>query len=321
MVRLGVAAVDDRVTHATVHTAHVDVGSDVPLGALLGAKLHLSEVCQALLNADVAVLALNPLHALCAQLLDRCVVGVGEAQADHLLALVVEQLEVVAGVRDGIGLDCHELQVLNNGVLVLLLLLCGVGVVEAQEHLAIVLLVGKVVVQEGGLHVSDVKVARGLRREASDDTLLGVGQANVEVGALVTLGPRGKVDGRVCGLLDEGEPSCQVGDDLVALLDQADGDLVLADELPQLDVVLGLGVSGDVRAEGQVFVELIERFGVRLGRLERLDECGGHCVLVVWVCVKKDWARTTGKQWQATSSDSSCRWNFSTPPSGTSRRL
>jgi len=70
-------------------------------------------------------------------------------------------LEVVAGVRHAVWLDAEEMQVLEDGILELLLLPGGVGVVEADNKLSIECVVGEVVIEKGRFGMADVKIAPG----------------------------------------------------------------------------------------------------------------------------------------------------------------
>lgn len=159
VVVLGIAAVDDRVAHGLVRVIDRHLRADTPSCALLGALLHLLELGQGLLGAHVAALTGNAVHALGAHLLLCCVVCVGQAILDSLHSDLVELIEPVTGVRDLIRLNAEESAVLDDRVLELLLLLAGVCVVESEDELALVLGVGEVVVQKGGLCVSNVEVA------------------------------------------------------------------------------------------------------------------------------------------------------------------
>jgi hypothetical protein len=50
---------------------------------------------------------------------------------DHLNAVGVELVKVVRGVGHLVRLDAHESKILNDSILELLLLVRGVGVIEA----------------------------------------------------------------------------------------------------------------------------------------------------------------------------------------------
>src|SRR5690606_22063884 len=112
--------------------------------------------------------------------------------------------KVVAGISDLITMDSEKLEILENGVLELLLLLGGVGIIESDDELALVLL-RKVLVQQRGLCVTNVKISaailgqqppsygdyfwnsRWLGREPGHNTLIGIEQANLKV-RLLALG-------------------------------------------------------------------------------------------------------------------------------------
>ena len=103
---------------------------------------------------------------------------------------IVEVVEVVGSMRDGIAVDIEKCKVLENGLLKLSLiinllallpgrdnmpctyaLLGRVSVIKANEKLALVHF-GEVLVQHRGLRVSDVQIARWLGRETSYDLTL-----------------------------------------------------------------------------------------------------------------------------------------------------
>jgi hypothetical protein len=155
---LRVAAVDDGIAHSFVRVVDRHLCADAPLDALLAARLHQLESRQVLLDGAVSAGTRNAVHALVAHLHLLCVVRIREAILDHLHARVVQLLEPITGVRHGVGLDAQERAVLDNGILVLLLLLGRVRVVEAQQELSLVLLVREVVVEKRGLCVTDVEV-------------------------------------------------------------------------------------------------------------------------------------------------------------------
>lgn len=58
-------------------------------------------------------------------------------------------------------LDVHELEIVEDGIFVLLLLLGGVCIIESNDKLSVSVGGGlcEVIVQKGGLGVTDVKVA------------------------------------------------------------------------------------------------------------------------------------------------------------------
>lgn len=158
VVVLGVASVNDGVAHGLVGVVDRHLCADAPPCALLGALLHLLKPGQGLLGAHLAALAGDAIHTLGTHLLLRSVIGIGQTVLDHLDSALVQLVEPVASVRDLVRLDAEESAVLDDRVLELLLLLAGVGVVESEDELALVLGVGEVVVQERGLCVSNVEV-------------------------------------------------------------------------------------------------------------------------------------------------------------------
>jgi hypothetical protein len=128
--------------------------------AQVGAVLHLSEHGQTLLSRAITSLAGKTVLAIILLDLGVGVIGVCVAVENHLLGNLVKLLEVVAGVSDGDVLNVHQLEIVENRVLELLLLLGGVCVIESDEELAIAIggSLGEVIVEESGLGVTDVKV-------------------------------------------------------------------------------------------------------------------------------------------------------------------
>ena len=264
---LDVAAVDDGVAQSLVGVVDGKLSADAVLKTLLGAVLHLlGEDAQVLFDAAVATARGNTLPALVAHGLLVGIIGVGVALLDHAHAHLVEVVEVVGSVGDGVGLDAHEGEILDDGILVLLLLLGRVGVVETEAQLALVSLVSKVVGKKGGLGVSDVKVTRGLRKETSDDALVGVLEseriAGTGLGGGGDLGLSGSILGLDVGLdlgvvlLDVSEPSVEVGER--AALDEGDGGAVATESEPDLGVEVAKGVAVEVGAQDEVLVESLQ---------------------------------------------------------------
>lgn len=75
------------------------------------------------------------------------------------------------------------------------LLLAWVGVIISDDQIAAVHLC-KVLVQQGGLGVTNMQVATGLWREASDNlAILGTGEVDVELALVCCLGLRAQRKG------------------------------------------------------------------------------------------------------------------------------
>ncbi len=156
---IDVAAVDDGVSHGLVRVVDREFGADAVLLALHGALLHLLEDAQVLLDGPIAPLGSDALPPLVAHGLLVGVVRIPVALLDHANTHVVKVVEVVRGIREHVGLDAHQGKILDDGILVLLLLLIGVRVVETQAQRPLVGLMSEVVAQEGGLGVSNVQVS------------------------------------------------------------------------------------------------------------------------------------------------------------------
>ena len=142
-----------------------------PVGEL--ARAHPLEEVQALLDRPVAPRAvpagLGQRAAVLADLVRREVVDVGLARPDQVDGPRVELLEVVGRVVEVLApVEPQPAHVRLDGVDVLLLLLDGVRVVEAQVAAAAEL-ARDAEVEADRLGVADVQVAVRLGREAGDD--------------------------------------------------------------------------------------------------------------------------------------------------------
>jgi hypothetical protein len=96
------------------------------------------------------------------------VIDIGLAGLDERHCPLVKLREVVGGVTEAIPLEAEPAHVRQDGIDVLLLLLAGIGVVEAQVGFAAEL-VGQTKVDADGLGVADVEVAVGLGGKARLD--------------------------------------------------------------------------------------------------------------------------------------------------------
>mmetsp|Transcript_17155 Transcript_17155/g.57963 ORF Transcript_17155/g.57963 Transcript_17155/m.57963 type:complete len:246 (-) Transcript_17155:466-1203(-) len=175
MVRSHVATEHDRVAQSAVVRGHVDLGAQAPQSALAG--VHGLEALQVEGDALVAVFRVGPRLARELHLLLRRVVHEPKAVGDELSGEGGDDVEVVRSVRQRdvapflasvLHRDAQHLQVLEDVVRVLLLFLGRVGVVKTDEEFALVP-ARVVVVEEDGLCVADVEVARRFRREARHD--------------------------------------------------------------------------------------------------------------------------------------------------------
>ena len=166
-------AVEDGIAQVEVGRRHVDAGPQDAgaVGELAGA--HAREEVQVLLDRAAAPGAietgLRERAAVLADLIGGQVVDVGQPVPDQVDGPFVELLEVVRGVVEVLApVEAQPAHVGLDGVDVLLLLLGGVGVVEAQVAAAAEL-AGDAEVEADRLGVADVQVAVGLRREARHD--------------------------------------------------------------------------------------------------------------------------------------------------------
>mmetsp|Transcript_3780 Transcript_3780/g.10537 ORF Transcript_3780/g.10537 Transcript_3780/m.10537 type:complete len:363 (-) Transcript_3780:291-1379(-) len=166
--RLDLATVEHRVAQALVFALHVHPATDAALQALRAAGEHLLPQTQVLLHGVLAPGAFDARVALLPHLVHLGVVDVGLAFLDDSLHQLLQLGEVVRRVRHLVreDLECGEVGL--DALLELVLLFARVGVVEAEEHLAVVVL-RVVEVEHGRLGMANVEVAARLRREAGAD--------------------------------------------------------------------------------------------------------------------------------------------------------
>ena len=118
------------------------------------------------------------------------VAHVGQAAVDELEGILVQLLEVVAGVRGPFGLPPHPLHVAAEGVDVLELLGGGVGIVVAEDGPAVLLGNSELFERQREVHVhrlgvADVKEAVGLGGEAgANDRTVDLGVLRLEFGRI-----------------------------------------------------------------------------------------------------------------------------------------
>ena len=165
-------AVHDRIAQVEVGMGHVDLRAQDLAPVLELARAHAPEEVEVLLHRPAPPPALPPglgeRAAVLAGLVGREVVHVRLPGADQLLRPLVEPAEVVAReVEMRAPVEAEPVDVARDGVHVLLALLGGVGVVEAQVAAAAQLL-GQAEVEADRLGVADVQVAVGLGGKAGD---------------------------------------------------------------------------------------------------------------------------------------------------------
>lgn len=153
--------VNNRVSHRTVARVKSNASTNAVSTTKIGTSLHLSEHGQTLLSRTITSLAGKTVLSVGGLNFGVGIISVSVAVHDHLLGHVVNLLEVVTGVSDLVVLDVHELEIVEDGIFVLLLLLGGVCIIEANDELSVSVGRGlcEVIVKKGGLGVTDVKVA------------------------------------------------------------------------------------------------------------------------------------------------------------------
>ncbi len=155
---VGVATVDDGVTHSLVGLIERDLGTETPLATFGRTGGHFGETSHVFLDRRVATLRGDAVHAFGTHLLLNRVIGVSLALLDHLNGELVKRVEVVRGVAGNVTLDTKELKILDDRLLELFLLLARVGVIESDDELAVVL-TSEVLVEDSSLGVTDVEVS------------------------------------------------------------------------------------------------------------------------------------------------------------------
>ena len=170
-VMLGVQdAVHHRVAHVEVGRRHVDFGAQGAGAVGEFAGLHALEQVQILFDGAVAIGAFlagfGEGAAVLAHFLGGEIADVGLAVSDELHGPLVELAEIVGGVEEAVfPIEAQPADVLHDGIDVLGLFLCGVGVVEAQVGFAAEL-GGQAEIQADGFGVADVQIAVRLGRKA-----------------------------------------------------------------------------------------------------------------------------------------------------------
>mmetsp|Transcript_49248 Transcript_49248/g.79813 ORF Transcript_49248/g.79813 Transcript_49248/m.79813 type:complete len:246 (-) Transcript_49248:365-1102(-) len=185
--RVGLAAVEDRVSQALVGARHVHLGTDAALQAFLRALEHLAVEPEILFHRQISLLALGPRIALCPHGVHVRVVHVALALLQQALHDLLQMLKVVRSVSHHIWLDLQSFQVLDHTFFKLHLLLAWVRVVESQDQLALVV-ASIVVVEHGCLGMPNVQVSARLRGEARDNLALNSAwQQSLELGLILAL--------------------------------------------------------------------------------------------------------------------------------------
>ena len=105
VVREKVHSVDDWVTQSLVRVVHAHLRTNAPSLALRGTSLHLSKVLQIILDTVISVAGCDSVETLLTHLSLFGIVGVGFPLLDQLDGEVVQLVEVVGGVSDGVSVD------------------------------------------------------------------------------------------------------------------------------------------------------------------------------------------------------------------------
>lgn len=163
---LVLASVEHGVSEALDLVLHVQLGSDAV--SLDLSSEHIVEDLHVLFGSVRAVLGFDTVVSLELHLLGGSVVSISVALLDELAAVALDLFKPVGGVRNLIGDDLKSLQVTENILDKLHLFIERVGIVEPKDHLTVPHF-GVMIVEHGGLDVTNVQVARRLRREPRHD--------------------------------------------------------------------------------------------------------------------------------------------------------
>ena len=184
---LGVAdAVEDGVAHVDVGRGHVDAGAE-DVGAVGElASPHTVKQIEVFFRWTVPMGTLpagvGQGATVVANLLGSEAVNVGVAVQDELLGVLVQLLKIVGGVVEVLApVETEPADVGQNGLDVLDILACGVGVVEAHVAPGARELLADSEIKADGLGVADVQIAVGFGRKAGDDAAV-VGAGGLIVG-------------------------------------------------------------------------------------------------------------------------------------------
>jgi hypothetical protein len=189
--------VQARIAQALVQALHIDLGSHQALLAFFSATLHLVPKTEVLLDRVIAVLGLDTVHTSLLHLFvwscinvrlstledlstpcKECVKVVTEppsssspssvSESVESLIHVIELFGSIPRVRYGEWMNTDLCQILLDAIDILDLLFGRIGIIKAQNHLALILLCQSPI-QQSGLDMADMQVTRRLWRESGDD--------------------------------------------------------------------------------------------------------------------------------------------------------
>jgi hypothetical protein len=152
---------------------HVDLRPQHMLAVLVLPVAHRAEELQVLIRAAVAPRRLLARHgeraARRGHLLRALAVDISEAPVDQRFGELVKLVEIIGGVEVFLApVEAEPLHAILDRVDILLLLLLGVGVIEAQVAVAAVL-GGDAEIEADRLDVTEVQIAVRLGRKARAD--------------------------------------------------------------------------------------------------------------------------------------------------------
>ena len=165
-------AVKERVTEHHVGMGHVYLCAEHLFAFGILAGLHFTEQPQVLFHGTVSPGAggAGLVHgtAVFPDLVLSLVVNIRKAALDKFFGPLIKLVKVIRRIKLLIPLETKPFDVFLDGIHVLGVFLCGVGVVVAEIGFAAVLL-GQAEVEANALCMTKVKVPVGLRGETGDD--------------------------------------------------------------------------------------------------------------------------------------------------------
>ena len=165
-------AVKERVTEHHVGMRHVNFGTEHLLSLCVLPRLHLTEELEVFLYAAVPPWAggTGLVHgaAVCADFLLGLVIYICQAAFDEFFRPFIKLVKVIRRIEFLVPVEAQPLNILLDGIHVLSVFLCGVGVIIAEVGFATVLL-GQAEVEADALGMAEVKISVGLRRKTGDD--------------------------------------------------------------------------------------------------------------------------------------------------------
>ena len=169
-------AVNQRVSHVQIGMGHVDLGPEDTVTVGMFSCTHLPEQCEVLFHTSVPIWAIGSRRSgrafLGGHVFGTLMVNVSLARLDQLDGKGIKTFKMITGVEfAAVPLIAQPRNIFAYRIHILLALLFGVCVVEAQVHKALMLF-GQTKGQANGFGMPDVQMAIWLRRKARVDLLV-----------------------------------------------------------------------------------------------------------------------------------------------------